>query len=654
MEVSEVDWIDCFGADNGEAYAYAQGGTTAYSFSWDNGTWLGATVTTLTPGVHTVVVTDARGCTATDTIFTHEPLVLDVNIDDSQTVLPYCIGVNTASLSAIASGGTPGYSYEWNDNLVQPQITSTATALLAGTYTITVTDSKGCTASDTRTIANTNTMGTSVSSLQTISCYGENDGQALVSTVGGHAPYTYEWYGPNGYGSTNDTISNLLAGVYSVTVRDTNNCMKNSSIIITQPSNMFFTTLGATAESCLGACNGQVQVNVTGGIAPYVAIATATTGNVITSPMVNNSMVTGICSGTYSLTFSDANGCSSTLINGGVNQQTISTSNTTVAQINTTNILPILCNGASTGSLAALNPNTSTGYTYSWANINNPTAILSNTTTASNLLAGTYVLYADYNNTSGCRATDTATITQLAIINPSAVITPVDCYGDNTGMLQGSVQGGTAPYTYSWNTIPIQTTQTINNLQAGSYTLTITDANNCSQVDIFDITQPQVLLASISQSGYVLTASVPTGGTSPYSYSWRKQPSTTPIGSGLNYVVNSYGTYYVVITDANSCTSQSNTITYSEGPLGTIDFSTAINLRVYPNPFREETTIDFGQRINKATIRIVDVYGKLVESYELADTDKYIIKRTNKASGIYFMEIEINKEYLNNIKLVIE
>ena len=222
-------------------------------------------------------------------------------------------------------------------------------------------------------------------------------------------------------------------------------------------------------------------------------------------------------------------------------------------------------------------------------------------------------------------------------------------------MLQASVQGGIAPYTYSWNTIPILTTQTIDTLQAGSYTLTITDANNCSVVDTFELTQPQVLLASISQSGYVLTASVPTGGTSPYSYSWREQSlPASPIGSGLNYVVNSYGTYYVVITDANLCTSQSNTITYSEGPLGTIDFSPALNLRVYPNPFREETTVDFGQRINKATIRIVDVYGKLVESYELADTDKYIIKRTNKASGIYFMEIEINKQYLNNIKLVIE
>ena len=547
MEASELDWIDCYGDNDGEAYAYAQGGTTAYSFSWDNGTWLGATVATLTPGVHTVVVTDSRGCTATDTIETHEPPALYIDIDTSQTVLPYCLGVNTASLSAIASGGTPGYSYEWNDNLVQPQITTTATALLAGTYTITVTDSKGCTASDTRTIANTNTMGTSVGSLQSyvggnyISCYGENDGQALAYVFGGHAPYTYQWYGPNGYGSTNDTISNLLAGVYSVTVRDTNNCMKNSSIVITQPSNMFFTTLGATAESCLGACNGQVQVNVTGGIAPYVAMATqTTTGNVITSPMGNNSIVTGICSGTYSLTFSDANGCSSTLINGGVNQQTISTSNTTVAQINTTNILPILCNGDSTGSLAALNPNTSTGYTYSWANVNNPTAILSNTTTASNLLAGTYVLYADYNGIGGCTATDTATITQLAIINPSAVITPVDCYGDNTGMLQASVQGGIAPYTYSWNTIPILTTQTIDTLQAGSYTLTITDANNCSVVDTFELTQPQVLLASISQSGYVLTASVPTGGTSPYSYSWREQSlPASQIGSGLNYVVNS-------------------------------------------------------------------------------------------------------------------
>ena len=222
-------------------------------------------------------------------------------------------------------------------------------------------------------------------------------------------------------------------------------------------------------------------------------------------------------------------------------------------------------------------------------------------------------------------------------------------------MLQGSVQGGTPSYDYLWNPGGILG-NTASNLQAGVYTLSITDLNNCQQVDTFEVTQPQELLATITQSSsFVLTASVPTGGTAPYSYLWREQSDIlTEIGIDLTYVVNSYGTYSVVITDANGCISVSNAITYELGPLGTIDLNKDLHLSIYPNPFREETTVDFGQIINKATIRIVDVYGKLIETYELTNTDKYIIKRTNKASGVYFVEIKTNKQYLNNIKLVIE
>jgi hypothetical protein len=94
-------------------------------------------------------------------------------------------------------------------------------------------------------------------------------------------------------------------------------------------------------------------------------------------------------------------------------------------------------------------------------------------------------------------------------------------------------------------------------------------------------------------------------------------------------------------------------MTYTEGPLGTIGLNNELNVSVYPNPFREETTVDFGQRINKSTIRIVDVYGKLIEIHEIADTDKYIIRRANKASGVYFMEIEINKVNLKS-KIIIK
>ena len=80
----------------------------------------------------------------------------------------------------------------------------------------------------------------------------------------------------------------------------------------------------------------------------------------------------------------------------------------------------------------------------------------------------------------------------------------------------------------------------------------------------------------------------------------------------------------------------------------------SINLNIYPNPFKDETTVDFGQKINKARIKIFDTYGKLVERHELADTDKYIIQRMNKSSGVYFIEIEINQKYLSTIKLIVE
>jgi hypothetical protein len=659
MEASELDWIDCFGANDGEGFAVAYGGTAPYLFDWDaDGFSDGDTLTTLSPGLHTVVATDARGCTATDTILTHEPLALVINIDDNQTVYPYCLGVNTASLTAIASGGTVGYSYEWDDNFVQPQITATATSLLAGTYTVTATDSKGCTASDTRTLINTSTMDATVSSLITyvggndVSCYGANDGKALVSVLGAHAPYSYQWYGPNGYTSVNDTVDNLTAGVYSVVSTDTNGCTVNSSVVIEEPSNMLFTTIGVTPESCLGACDGEIGLSVLGGISPYVVRLTeTTTGNVIDIVM-NNNVVSGICSGTYALTITDVNGCSSTLINGGVDQQTIVASNTTVAQINTSNIVSISCNGAATGELEVLNPNTNFGYSYSWQDLNGNE--VGTSTTASNLLSGTYVLYAHYNNTSGCTTTDTAIVAELSIIDPTVVITNIDCFGDATGVLQSSAQGGVAPYNMLWNPGNISGSG-VSGLQAGSYTLTVTDNNNCSEIDTFEVTQPQELLTSISQNGYVLTAGFTTGGTPGYSYSWRKNSSPNiSLGSDINYVVSSDGIYYVLVTDANNCISQSNFITYNEGPLSTADLDNSINLNVYPNPFREETTVDFGRRINEATVRIVDVYGKLVELYDIVDTDTYIIKRTNKASGIYFMEIEVNKNNVSNIKLIIK
>jgi hypothetical protein len=433
--------------------------------------------------------------------------------------------------------------------------------------------------------------------------------------------------------------------------------MVTRSIVIAEPDYIYFTTLGVTDESCLGACNGQVQIDITGGVTPYTGIAIEnTTANTIASLMANDSVVPDLCSGTYTLTVTDANDCPSSVINGGVNQQTIGTSVFTTANIAPT-ITPILCNGTATGALQVLNPNTATGYSYSWENANNPGISISTTTQVINLLAGTYILYAHYadgnsagQNYDGCTTTDTATITQLSAIQSTGVITNVDCYGNATGSIVVSqIVGGTPSYNLQWN----PGGQNIN-LTAGTYTLTITDANNCQQVDTFEVTQPQALSASISQNGYVLTANPTNGGTAPFSYSWREQSSSnTHLQGGVTYTVINYGIYYVIVTDANGCISQSNSFEY-EDVTGVGDELNDLNLSIYPNPFKKQTTVDFGRVIKEATISVVDVYGKQIESYIISNANKHILKRNNKASGIYFVEIEVGEREKVIFKLIIE
>ena len=662
MEAFELDWIDCYNAEDGFAGATATGGTLAYVFDWDNGQWVGDTITTLTSGLHTVVVTDARGCTSSDTVVIHNPDSLYINIDDALTILPYCIGVNTASLSANAYGGTLGYTYEWDDNVSLPQTTTTATALLAGTYTITVTDSKGCTASDRRDIDTiTNTMGVEVISLiqyvggNDISCFGYNDGGAEVIAEGGHAPYTYQWFG--GSSATTYNINNLYAGTYSVIVRDTNNCMVNGSVPLTEPSALTFNTSINTSESCLGACDGKILIDsLSGGVASYTGLLTDNlTGSVSTHSIVSN-YILDVCSGSYTVSLIDANDCPSTVISGGQDQQFINYGPQTQAQINVISSIDTICYASSTGLLNVLNPNTSTGYSYSWHDLSGNTVSTDNP--AISLPAGVYVLYADYNNTAGiatpgCTTYDTLEIIEYSAITNSVTIDHVDCYGYSDGKITAEASSGVpAPlYSYSWNTNPVQNTPQATGLSAGTYVCTVTDNNDCTNEFEYIVNESEEIDLNVTIiNTYTLTATVLSGGLPPYTYEWFELPSTL-VGSALSYTVSANGSYYVNVTDANGCV-QSSSIT-SFGTTSVSDLST-ITLSIYPNPFKNETTVDFGREIQTASIRVVDVFGKLIEEHNIENTDKHILKRENKASGIYFVEIEVEQQEKMIYKLIVE
>jgi len=650
-EASRVAHITCFGFDNGIATAIAIGGTTPYTFAWDstNGQ-SGDTVFYLTPGIHTVFVIDAKGCIASDTVIITQPNQIIVNIIDSLTIHPYCTGVISAELTAVASGGTPGYSYLWDDNATIPQTTATATGLAAGIYTITVTDSRGCIATDTTDISTyTNSMDAKIDTQLfagnvNVSCFGANDGIAIVSAWGAHAPYTYQWFGPNNYTATNDSIDNLFAGAYSVNIEDTNGCLINRYINLTEPDLLQFTSYLSTNETCLGACNGTITLEILGGTFPYFGIATNTsTANVITSQILSDTITfPEICSGIYTITLIDTNNCQSTLIQGGNNQQIIGTSISTYAIIDATTIQDLICYGVPTGELSVQNPMSAPNYTYSWEDLLGN--VVSTDTIADSLSAQTYVLLAHYSDSNGtyagCTTTDTITIAQTDEIMINATVNDVLCNGQSSGSITTAATGGTPNYIYLWSPNG-QVTSNINNLISGIYSVDITDNNNCYKTDTFTIDEPTTIVVSITQNGNQLVSTV-SGGTPNYSYQWSSGQTNH------NIIANNPGAYTLTITDANGCVQSSNTIVITS-----VIETELEQFSLYPNPFKQETLLEFDALKDVISVKILDVCGNTLEAYDLKNTEQFTIKKGAKASGIYFLEVKVDGETYHK-RLVIQ
>jgi hypothetical protein len=433
-----------------------------------------------------------------------------------------------------------------------------------------------------------------------------------------------------------------------VTVSDTNNCTVNTSINLTEPAALIFTSLASTDATCLGACDGTIEISLTGGTAPYTGHAqNNNTGNSLMNLLSGDSLFGGVCSGDYTISLSDAHGCSSELLVGGNDQQVIDALDTINVAIDPLSCFFIFCHGDSTGGVALDFSSYDTSYSYNWYESNDPITSLGNTPQITNLGAGTYVIEANY---LGCFARDTMVLTEPNPINITRSITHLLCYGDTDGAVDVNVTGGTPSsngYTYLWSNNEIS--EDISNLNAGSYTVTVTDSLFCESSKTFTVTQPDELEVTIVEaSPFVLEISTVTGGTPSYTYAWYE--SGNSVGTGTSYIVSSNGTYSLEATDANNCTNTSNSITYN---VASVINGEEVSFRVYPNPFREEATIDFGYTVNEATISIVDIYGKLIEQHEVINANSFIITNKNKASGVYFMKMEIGNK-LYNTKIIIK
>ena len=502
------------GLNNGSAVAIVSGGTGPYTYLWSNGATT-SSISNLAAGSYTVVVTDKNGCTATFTSTIATSTNVTVNVSSTNAAC----GVNNGTATATASGGTAPYTYTWSNG----GTTASISGLGAGTYTVVVTDSKGC--SVTRAVIVTSTSGLSVSiSSSNLKCNGDNNGTATANVTGGTSPFTYLWSN----GATTSSISNLVAGVYSVSVTDKNGCSASATVTITQPTRLVL-SITSTATSC-GGINGTVTVSASGGTSPY----SYAWSNGATTASVSN-----LAAGNYNVVVTDANGCKATA------SVTVSASTNLTVSVAGVNAA---C-GANNGTATATIIGGTAPFTYLW-NTGATSASISG------LGAGTYsVVVTDKN---GCTGTASVVITASSSITVSISKTNATCNGNNTGSATATASGGTAPYTYVWSNGA--TTATISNLVAGIYSVTATDKNGCTATASTIVAQPAAVILTTSSTPTSCGSSngsasvVAVGGTAPYKYAWSNGATTASISNLAS------GTYTIVVTDANGCTGTATVV----------------------------------------------------------------------------------------------
>ncbi len=513
--------VACFGNSTGSATVSASGGQAPYTYTWNPGSLSGPTQSNLAAGTYTVSVTDANLCPGSTTVTITQPAsALSATASATNT---NC-GASTGTATATPSGGTTGYLYSWSPS---GGTGATATNLAAGTYSVTVTDANGCQATASATVNANGGPTISLVSSQNVSCFGTNDGEAVVSGSGGSGALTYTWT-PGGLTGTSQNT--LAAGTYTITVQDAGGCSNSTTVTITQPASALSTTASATNTNC-GATTGTATATPSGGTTGYLYSWSPSGGTGATA--------TNLASGTYTVTVTDANGCQATASatvnsNGGPSISLVSSQN-------------ISCNGATDGAAVVSGSGGSGALTYSWA----PGGLTGTTQNA--LSAGTYTITVQ--DAGGCSNSTTVTITEPTAISLSSSNIVGSACGAANGSATVNASGGTGGYSYSWSPSG-GTGASASSLISGVYTVTVEDNSNCSEtisVSIPSIGGPTVTLQSSSDAtcfgGNDGSATVTqTGGTAPYTYAW-----TPTGGSGATASNLSAGTYSVAVTDNTGC-----------------------------------------------------------------------------------------------------
>ncbi|SFD54688.1 Por secretion system C-terminal sorting domain-containing protein [Chitinophaga sp. CF118] len=558
--------ITCNGADNGLLKSNVTGGSGSYSYTWQQfkaGSWTGNSfwfstdtqIEGLEPGNYRVIISDAKatGCTVTSNVITladPAPVVI-TGITVNEAV---CLAEG-ASINMTASGGDGNYTYQWSldDGNTFTAFTTGNALHTAGTYLFGVKDGKGCkvVSQDSYAItlpASPLSFTTQLSGYNgfNISCTGASNGRIEVKATGGdEGVYTYKLN--NGLYQAGNIFTDLVAGNYTVSVKDGRGCELSAAVILTQPA----IKINAVKQDvlCYGASTGRIVTNISGGAAPYVCLLN---GALVTDVIPN------LPAGDYSLHITDANGC--------FKDSTISIINLYPAlNIQSATVSDIVCYGTQ-GHITLATTGGDGVYQYAITNDNWITE--SAYTNAANLVAGNYAVrvkdgqgctasYADHLliTAPGSALAFTATLSDYNGYN-------ISCAGGDNGFAQVLANGGNGStysgYTYALDNGDFGNASLVEHINAGDHMLTVKDGRGCTLSASYTFTQSAqaIDLRLVSQTD-VICAATPAGnvtvagsggvGSLQYSIdniSW--QPTT----SFYNLIA---GNYTILVKDANSC-----------------------------------------------------------------------------------------------------
>ncbi|KAA2242742.1 T9SS type A sorting domain-containing protein [Chitinophaga agrisoli] len=561
--------ISCAGGSNGFAQITATGGNggaySGYTYALDNRPFgSAAPIQNINAGTHILRVKDARGCEVFATYsFTESAQAIGLQLISKQDVT--CAGIPAGSITVAGSGGAGGLQYSIDNT--NWQSSGMFTGLVAGTYTVAVRDVNNCGRSITVQV-NTQNAPIVVDNItrNEIVCFG-TEGSINVQAHGGTGALTYEYSLDGGAFTAFNNNTGFHAGNYTVRIKDAAGCYSAVSdvLAITAPAapltaGVTISDFNGVAISCYGLADGVINVAASGGNgAGYAGYQYSINNSAYTA----NGHYSNLSTGNYQIKIQDGRGC--IITRNVVLQQPAAPVSLAV-----TGIENLVCGAQPTGEISLRANGGTLPYAYS---LDDGPAQQSGV--FSTLSAGNYALHVE--DVNGCTAGTTANVTtQYPAIAATAIVKPVNCFGQADGAINVTATGGDGNYTYSWNTPEISGAD-VTKIPAGEYALTIADGTGCNASFNYEVEQPVLLSLAVAgppvceglHDGHIDINTQ--GGIPPYQYSlngdtWQTNTSFSNLAAGV---------YNIAVQDANGCTTRQDVTLDKANTKPDIDFLVA-------------------------------------------------------------------------------